>query len=76
MTEAYIVAAKRSAVGKSGKGGFRFYRSDELAIDVIKALIASVPDLDPKEVDDVIVGCANPEAEQGLQMGRQISQAD
>lgn len=73
MTEAYIVAAKRSAVGKSGKGGFRFYRSDELAIDVINALISSVPNLDPREVDDVIVGCANPEAEQGLQMGRQIS---
>lgn len=73
MKEAYIVAAKRSAVGKSGKGGFRFYRSDDMAIDVIKALMKEVPAIDPKEVDDVIVGCANPEAEQGLQMGRHIS---
>jgi acetyl-CoA acyltransferase len=73
MQEAYIVAGFRSAVGKAGKGGFRAYRPDDLAIDVIKQLLASVPALDPKLVDDCIVGCANPEGEQGLQIGRLIS---
>jgi acetyl-CoA acyltransferase len=73
MQEAYIVAGYRTAVGKSKKGGFRFYRPDDLAIDVIKGLLASVPQLDPKEVDDVIVGNAVPEAEQGLQVGRIIA---
>ncbi|MEM9886618.1 MAG: thiolase family protein [Bacteroidota bacterium] len=71
--EAYIVKAYRSAVGRAKKGGFRNYRSDDLAVDVIKHLVAQVPELDPKLVDDVIVGCANPEGEQGLQIGRQIS---
>jgi acetyl-CoA acyltransferase len=73
MQEAYIVAGYRTAIGKSKKGGFRFTRPDDLAIDVIKALLASVPQLDPKRVDDVIVGNAVPEAEQGLQVGRMIS---
>lgn len=73
MEDAYIVAGFRSAVGKAGRGGFRNYRSDDLAVDVIKHLMASVPELDPLLVDDVIVGCANPEGEQGLQVGRQIS---
>jgi len=71
--EAYIVKAYRSAVGKANKGGFRNYRSDDLAVDVIRHLLAQAPGLDPKLVDDVIVGCANPEGEQGLQIGRQIS---
>mgnify|MGYP000468377005 CR=1 FL=1 len=71
--EAYIVKAYRSAVGKAGRGSLRFYRSDDLAVDVIKYLMEQVPDLDPSRVDDVIVGCANPEGEQGLQIGRQIS---
>lgn len=71
--EAYIVAGCRSAVAKAGKGGFRSYRPDDLAVDVIRHLVASVPQLDPKLVDDCIVGCANPEGEQGLQMGRIIS---
>jgi acetyl-CoA acyltransferase len=71
--EAYIISGFRSAVGKAGKGGFKSYRPDDLAIDVIKHLMAQVPSLDPKQVDDVIVGCANPEGEQGLQIGRQIS---
>jgi len=70
---AYIVKAYRSAVGKAGRGGFSTYRSDDLAVDVIRHLMAQVPQLDPKRVDDVIVGCANPEGEQGLQIGRQIS---
>lgn len=73
MQEAYIVAGYRTAVTKSKKGGFRFTRPDDLAIDVIKGLLASVPQLDVKLVDDVIVGNAVPEAEQGLQVGRMIS---
>ncbi|MBO9566966.1 MAG: acetyl-CoA C-acyltransferase [Niastella sp.] len=73
MQEAYIVAGFRTAVGKSKRGVFRFYRPDDLAIDVIKGLLASVPELDPKRVDDVIVGNAVPEAEQGLQVGRIIA---
>lgn len=73
MQEAYIIAGYRSAVGKSKKGFFRFTRPDDLAIDVIKGLLASVPQLDPKRVDDVIVGNAVPEAEQGLQVGRIIA---
>lgn len=71
--EAYIVKAYRSAVGKAGKGGFRHYRSDDLAVDVLEHLLAQTPELDPSLVDDVFVGCANPEGEQGLQIGRQIS---
>jgi acetyl-CoA acyltransferase len=73
MQEAYIVAGYRTAITKSKKGGFRFTRPDDLAIDVIKGLLASVPQLDAKRVDDVIVGNAVPEAEQGLQVGRMIS---
>ncbi len=71
--EAYIIKAYRSAVGKAGRGGFRNYRSDDLAVDVVKYLVDNTPGLDPKLVDDVIVGCANPEGEQGFQIGRQIS---
>jgi acetyl-CoA acyltransferase len=71
--EAYIVKAYRSAIGKSKRGGFRNYRSDDLAVDIVQYLLANTPELDPKLVDDVIVGCANPEAEQGFQIGRQIS---
>lgn len=73
MIEAYIVAGFRTAVGKSKKGGFRFTRPDDLAVDVIKGLLASVPQLEPDSVDDCIVGNAVPEAEQGLQIGRIIS---
>src|SRR5678809_91610 len=73
MQEAYIVAGYRTAVTKSKKGGFRFYRSDDLAIDVIKGLMSTVPQLEAKRVDDVIVGNAVPEAEQGLQVGRIIA---
>lgn len=73
MQEAYIVAGYRTAVTKSKKGGFRFTRPDDLAIDVIKGLLATVPQLDAKQVDDVIVGNAVPEAEQGLQVGRIIA---
>ena len=64
MQEAYIVAGYRTAVGKAKRGGFRFYRPDDLAVDVIKGLMGSVPQLEAKRVDDVIVGNAVPEAEQ------------
>ncbi|TXH21856.1 MAG: acetyl-CoA C-acyltransferase [Chitinophagaceae bacterium] len=73
MQEAYIVAGFRTAVGKAKKGGFRFIRPDDLAINLIKGLVSTIPNLDTKRVDDVIVGNAVPEAEQGLQMGRIIS---
>jgi acetyl-CoA acyltransferase len=73
MQEAYIVAGYRTAVAKSKRGGFRFFRPDDLAVEVVKGLVSSVPQLDPKRVDDVIVGNAVPEAEQGLQFGRIIA---
>ena len=73
MNTAYIVTGYRSAVGKAGKGGFRFYRPDDLAACVIEHLIQSVPELDISQIDDVIVGNATPEAEQGLNLGRMIS---
>jgi len=69
----YIVKAYRSAVGKANRGSFKNFRSDDLAVRVIKHLVEQTPGLDPAMVDDVIVGCANPEGEQGLQIGRQIS---
>ena len=71
--EAYIIKGYRSAIGKAKKGGFKNYRSDDLAVDIIKHLMTTVPEIDPKIVDDVILGCANPEGEQGLQIGRLIS---
>ena len=71
--EAYIIKGYRSAVGKAKKGGFKNYRSDDLAVDVVKYLAEQVPELDPTTVDDLIVGCANPEGEQGLQIGRLIA---
>jgi acetyl-CoA acyltransferase len=73
MQEAYIIAGYRTAVGKSKRGKLRFYRPDDLAVELIKGLLASVPQLDPHRVDDVIVGNAVPEAEQGLQVGRIIA---
>lgn len=73
MQEAYIVAGFRTAVTKAKRGGFRFTRPDDLAVEVIKGLMASVPQLEAKYVDDVIVGNAVPEAEQGLQVGRIIA---
>jgi acetyl-CoA acyltransferase len=73
MQEAYIVGGYRSAVGKAKKGGFRFTRPDDLAIQVINGLLNSVPQLEKSRVDDLIVGNAVPEAEQGLQVGRIIA---
>ncbi|MBU1372920.1 MAG: acetyl-CoA C-acyltransferase [Bacteroidetes bacterium] len=71
--EAYIIAGYRTAVGKAPRGVFRFTRADDLAVEVIRALVASVPNLDKEQIDDVIVGNATPEAEQGLNIGRMIS---
>ena len=71
--DAYIVAGCRSAVGKAKRGGFRFTRPDTLAAEVLKHLVASMPDVDKEQIEDVIVGCATPEAEQGLNVGRFIS---
>ncbi len=73
MRTAYIVKAYRTAVGKANKGGFRFSRPDDLAADVIKQILSEVPQLDQELIDDVIVGNAMPEAEQGLNIGRFIS---
>lgn len=71
--KAYIIKGYRSAIGRSRRGGFKNFRSDDIAVEVVKHLVAQVPELDPHLVDDVIVGCANPEGEQGMQIGRQIS---
>lgn len=73
MNEAYIIAGLRTAVGKAPRGVFRFTRADELAATVIRELVASVPNLDKEQIDDVIVGNATPEAEQGLNIARMIS---
>jgi len=73
MEEAYIIAAYRTAVGKAPRGVFRFTRADDLAAEVIQNLVASVPGLEVERIDDVIVGNATPEAEQGLNIGRMIS---
>ncbi len=70
---AYIVAGFRTAVGKAPRGVFKFTRPDDLAADVIKHLVKSVPSLDPETIDDVIAGCATPEAELGLNIGRMVS---
>ena len=71
--DVFIVAAYRSAVGKAPRGIFRFERADTLAAEVIKYMMAKVPALDKERIDDVIVGNATPEAEQGLNIGRMIS---
>ena len=71
--DAYIIAGKRSAVGKAPRGKLRFTRPDDLAAAVIKGMLADFPDLDKDLINDVIVGNATPEAEQGLNIGRMIS---
>lgn len=70
---AYIIGGYRTAVGKAPRGLFRFYRPDELGAVVIKKLVSDFPQLDKNKIDDVIVGNATPEAEQGLNIGRMIS---
>ncbi|MDO5655559.1 MAG: acetyl-CoA C-acyltransferase [Flavobacteriaceae bacterium] len=71
--QAYIVTGYRTAVGKAPKGSLRFVRPDEMAADVLQHLMKNVPSLDPERIDDLIVGCAMPEAEQGLNMARLVS---
>jgi len=71
--EAYIIAGYRTAVGKAPRGVFRFMRADDLAAEVIKHMVSTIPNLDVEQIDDVIVGNATPEAEQGLNIGRMIS---
>ena len=73
MPQAYIVAYTRSAFTKAKKGGFRSMRSDDLAVLTIQSLLKQVPQLSTDRIDDLLVGCANPEGEQGLQIGRQIA---
>jgi acetyl-CoA acyltransferase len=73
MKEAYIIAGYRSAVGKAPRGKLRFYRPDDLASDVISHMMLECPQLEKEWIDDVIVGNATPEAEQGLNIGRMIS---
>lgn len=73
MQEAYIIAALRTPVGKAPRGVFRFMRADELAANVVRELVASVPNLEKEQIDDLIVGNATPEAEQGLNIARMIS---
>src|SRR5688572_14533989 len=71
--DAYIIAGFRSAVGKAPRGKFRFFRADDLAAIVVQHLVSTIPALDKNQIDDVIVGNATPEAEQGLNIGRMIS---
>ena len=71
--EAVIVAATRTAVGRSKKGTTRNWRSDEMAAEVIKDLMRKAEGLDPADIDDVIIGCAMPEGAQGLNFGRSIA---
>ena len=73
MKTAYIVKAYRTAVGKAPKGVFRFKRPDELAAETIQFMMKDLPDFDKTRIDDVMVGNAMPEAEQGLNVGRLIS---
>jgi len=73
MQEAYIIAGYRTAVGKAPKGVFRFTRPDDLAVAVIRHLVAQFPQLAKEQINDVIVGNATPEAEQGLNIARMIA---
>src|SRR5271157_1430418 len=70
MREAVIVSSVRTAVGKSGRGTLATTRPDDLAATAIRGALGRVPALDPKEIDDVILGCAMPEAEQGMNVAR------
>ena len=73
MKDSYIVAGFRTAVGKAPRGMFNFYRADDLSADVIRHLMKNVPNVAADQIDDVIVGNATPEAEQGLNIGRMVS---
>ena len=71
--KAYIVAARRTAIGKAPRGKFRFTRADDLSMHAIKALMADLPGIEPELIEDIIVGNATPEAEQGLNIGRMVA---
>lgn len=73
METAYIIDGYRSAVGKAPRGSLRNMRADDLGAQVLRQLLAKIPQLDPSRIDDVMVGNATPEAEQGLNLGRMIS---
>jgi len=73
MRDVFVVSSRRTAVGRALKGSLRHTRPDDLGATVIRALIAEHPDLDPARIDDVIIGCAMPEAEQGMNVGRNIA---
>ena len=70
VQDAYIVAATRTPIGKSGRGAFRQTRPDDLLIAALHGALKQVPTLDPKAIEDAVIGCAMPEAEQGLNMAR------
>src|SRR5579862_7892948 len=70
MHEAYVVAATRTPVGKAPRGAFRHTRPDSMLAHVLKSVLAQVPQVDPGRIDDVIVGCAMPEYEQGMNVAR------
>ena len=70
IQEAYIVAATRTPIGRSHRGFFRNMRPDDLLVAALKSALAQVPSLDPKSIEDIICGCAIPEAQQGLNIAR------
>ena len=70
IQDAYIVAATRTPIGKSGRGYFRHTRPDDLLMAAVRHALAQVPTLDPKAIEDAVVGCSLPEAEQGVNMAR------
>ncbi|MCX9191664.1 acetyl-CoA C-acyltransferase [Carbonactinospora thermoautotrophica] len=73
MPEAVIVATARSPIGRAGKGSLKEIRPDDLVAQVIRAVLDKVPQLDPREIDDLYLGCAEPEAEHGLNMARRVA---
>src|SRR5678815_2371998 len=73
MKEAVIVSAVRTPVGKAKRGGLATVRPDEMAATVIQSLLKRTPNLDPAEIEDVVIGCAFPEGEQGLNLARMIA---
>ncbi|MEK0417740.1 MAG: thiolase family protein FadA, partial [Pseudomonadota bacterium] len=70
VQDAYIVAATRTPIGKSGRGYFKNTRPDDLLVAAVRSALAQVPSLDPKAIEDAVVGCSFPEAEQGINMAR------
>ncbi|WP_158842420.1 acetyl-CoA C-acetyltransferase [Saccharothrix deserti] len=73
MPEAVIVSAARSPIGRAGKGSLKDMRADDLTVQVLKAALAKVPQLDPNDIDDLMLGCGLPGGEQGFNMGRVVS---